>query len=94
MIQFLTDENDITSILKTDTIIYFYNDNQLLNEMMQPILSILNQTNEIVGIDTEAFNKTIKRFDIKEMPTILFFAAGRETKRISGISDIIKSISK
>jgi thiol-disulfide isomerase/thioredoxin len=82
----LTNENDISQLLNTDIILYFYrSDDILLYDMMQPILTELNKSNEIVGIDITAFISTIKRFTIQEVPTILFFQDGAERKRISGI---------
>ena len=81
-----TNENDLANIIATDTALYFYSSKDtLLTAMMIPIIENLNKTKDVLCIDLAAFNNLHKRFDIKEMPTILIMSGGQELKRIIGI---------
>lgn len=82
---FLTNEKDL--IVNKDTVIYFYSTNKIdpTIEMTFDILNKLDDGYNIMCIDVGFYKNMCKRFDIKEIPTILFFSNGAEIKRIVGI---------
>jgi hypothetical protein len=84
---FLTNEKEL--VINKDTIIFFYSPDKTnpTIEMTFDMLNKLDDTFNIMCIDVSFYKKMCKRFDIKEIPTILFFSDGKETKRIVGVPD-------
>jgi len=91
-LRFLTNENELHQ--NTEGLIYFYSsDSSFSGELMFPVLTKLNETYNITCIDIQYFKGLSKRFNIKELPTILQLKNNIEIKRITGFKSI-NNISK
>lgn len=82
---FLSNEKDL--ILNKNCILYFYSSEQIdsIGKMMYKVVSELGKTFHVLCVDIGYFNNMHKRFDIKEIPTILLIEDGQEKKRINGM---------
>jgi thiol-disulfide isomerase/thioredoxin len=84
---FLT--NDYNLSIK-DNLLYFYfgKDINCIDEILSKIMIELDKIYDIICIDMAYFHNLHKRYDIKEIPTILIFKDGQEIKRINGFPSI------
>lgn len=86
--RFLTAEKDL--IVNKTGIVYFYSSEQgfPISDMMFSIIKELDKKKDITCIDLSFFENLYKRFDIREIPTILLLKNGLEIKRITGIPSV------
>ena len=83
--KFLTNEKDL--VLNGLVCFYSSKTSQFINNILFAFLNVLNK--EILCIDLSYFSFT-KRFNIEELPTVLFFTEGREVNRftLSNLKDL------
>ena len=82
---FLTNEKDL--ILNKNCLLYFYSSEQVnsVGQIMYKVICELGKAFPTLCVDLCYFENMCKRFDIKEIPTILLIEDGQEKKRINGV---------
>jgi len=73
-------------------IIIFYSENNFLLSFLIKKLEHLNEG--ILFVNVSVFKNFIKRFDVKNAPTIIFFKNGREKKRITDVIVLDNELNK
>jgi hypothetical protein len=81
--KFITDEKEIK--IPTNGVLCFYNSSNefIMNKLLFTFLLQIN--NNVFCVDLNQFKSSIKRFDIKEIPTVILFKNDVESARAVGI---------
>lgn len=86
MITYITDEN---KLIFDNNIFYFYSTkNKTIAHLMNNQIDKLSKDFNIIAIDIEFMKSSIKRFSLEQLPTLIYFDNGNETKRITGIKKL------
>lgn len=84
MIEFIFDEKDIK--LSINDNIYFYRaDDKILNRYNLNNINDKYADTHVMAIDINKFQNLVKRFNLKVLPTLIFFKNGNEVGRVEDL---------